>query len=47
MYDRGIISRGKYIFVSRFGYSTRPWTAFEIVVEKNIHGRRPEKTKTG
>ena len=38
MYDSGMISLGKYIFVRRFGWRTRPFTALEIVLEKNIHG---------
>jgi hypothetical protein len=47
MYDNGMISLGKYIFVRRLGWRTRPFTALEIVLEKNIHGRSAEKTNTG
>jgi hypothetical protein len=47
MYDNGMISLGKYIFVRRLGWRTRPFTALEIALEKNIHGRSAEKTNTG
>src|SRR5260370_34951838 len=46
-YDSGMISRGKYIFVSRLGCSTSPCTALEIEAEKKIQGRSPENTNTG
>ncbi len=45
--DRGMIKRGKYIFLIMLALLTMLFPAAVIPVEKIFHKRRPEKTKIG
>ena len=46
-YESGMISLGKYSFVNRLAWPTKPLTALLTAPEKNIHGSNAENTNRG